>query len=245
MSVPSLSGAPALSTLHHHQNIATSGPSMIQNCPQLLSTPPPPCGAAISSATNAQMHHGNPLNTAPPVSHPPPNSIVTFIHHQPNITNTIAPSVSGGMIVGDPRMVKLVHAHRVGMKALETMGNRNHDDNRSYAKFSQNPAYADDVRWLFSIAVKLGGVFTQSFCEVAARSIASPFVLFSLAVESTKVFHWQMPQISYHSQALLHPIIRSQMANGSSNSKHNHAPQVRRLFALSHFRKKFLPGSQN
>lgn len=38
---------------------------------------------------------------------------------------------------GDPRMAKLVHAHRVGMKAMETMGNRNHDDTRGYAKFSQ------------------------------------------------------------------------------------------------------------
>lgn len=34
-------------------------------------------------------------------------------------------------------MAKLVHAHRVGMIAMETMGNRNLDDNRSYAKFSQ------------------------------------------------------------------------------------------------------------
>lgn len=51
----------------------------------------------------------------------------------------------------------------------------------------QNPAYAEDVRWLFTVATRLGGVFTQSFCEVAARSIASPFVLFSLAVESAKV----------------------------------------------------------
>lgn len=37
------------------------------------------------------------------------------------------------------------------------------------------------------MATRLGGVFAQSFCEVAARSVASPFVLFSLAVESAKV----------------------------------------------------------
>ncbi|KAL3982274.1 hypothetical protein ACH3XW_46540 [Acanthocheilonema viteae] len=133
---------------------------------------------------------------------------------QPSI-NVPLPSPSAS-VVGDPRMAKLVHAHRVGMIAMETMGNRNLDDNRSYAKFSQNPAYAEDVRWLFTVATRLGGVFTQSFCEVAARSVASPFVLFSLAVESAKVFHWQMPSISYHSQAVIHPI-RPQLTAGVPN----------------------------
>uniref|UniRef100_A0A915PV92 SWIM-type domain-containing protein n=1 Tax=Setaria digitata TaxID=48799 RepID=A0A915PV92_9BILA len=129
--------------------------------------------------------------------------------------NVPLPSPSAS-VVGDPRMAKLVHAHRVGMIAMETMGNRNLDDNRSYAKFSQNPAYAEDVRWLFTVATRLGGVFTQSFCEVAARSIASPFVLFSLAVESAKVFHWQMPAISYHSQTVIHPV-RPQLPGGAPN----------------------------
>lgn len=50
--------------------------------------------------------------------------------------NVPLPSPSAS-VVGDPRMAKLVHAHRVGMIAMETMGNRNLDDNRSYAKFSQ------------------------------------------------------------------------------------------------------------
>ncbi|KHN87654.1 Zinc finger SWIM domain-containing protein 8 [Toxocara canis] len=202
----------------HHHHINASGSLM--HCSQMVPTPPhlvQPGGAQVSG-----VHHGA-----------SPNSAMQLFHHQATINAALGPP--GGMIVGDPRMVKLVHAHRVGMKALETMGNRNHDDNRSYAKFSQNPAYAEDVRWLFSIAVKLGGVFTQSFCEVAARSIASPFVLFSLAVESTKVFHWQVPQMNYHSQALLHPIVRSQMANSTSATKHNHAPQVRSVLMQSGF----------
>lgn len=32
--------------------------------------------------------------------------------------------------------------------------------------------------------------------------------------------------MNYHSQALLHPIVRSQMTNSASATKHNHAPQV-------------------
>ncbi|KAM3726124.1 Zinc finger SWIM domain-containing protein [Dirofilaria immitis] len=167
-----------------------------------------------------------PINDALRHHLPPPTSLVlcqsvsqpvTYFGQaasQPPI-NVPLPSPSAS-VVGDPRMAKLVHAHRVGMIAMETMGNRNLDDNRSYAKFSQNPAYAEDVRWLFTVATRLGGVFTQSFCEVAARSVASPFVLFSLAVESAKVFHWQMPSISYHSQAAIHPI-RSQLTAGAPN----------------------------
>uniref|UniRef100_F1KPY7 Zinc finger SWIM domain-containing protein n=1 Tax=Ascaris suum TaxID=6253 RepID=F1KPY7_ASCSU len=213
VQVPTVSGPPP--PHHHHMAASNSMMHYAQMMPQTSHLVQP--GAQVGA-----MHHGA-----------PPSSVVPLFHHQAAMNPAIA--APGGMIVGDPRMVKLVHAHRVGMKALETMGNRNHDDNRSYAKFSQNPAYADDVRWLFSIAVKLGGVFTQSFCEVAARSIASPFVLFSLAVESTKIFHWQVPQMNYHSQALLHPIVRSQMANSASATKHNHAPQVRSVLMQSGF----------
>lgn len=58
-----------------------------------------------------------------------------FDFFQPPMNVSLSsPSAS---VVGDPRMAKLVHAHRVGMIAMETMGNRNLDDNRSYAKFSQ------------------------------------------------------------------------------------------------------------
>ncbi|EFO22120.2 hypothetical protein LOAG_06363 [Loa loa] len=167
-----------------------------------------------------------PINDALRHHLPPPTSLVLCQSTSQPVTyfgqatpqppmNVPLPSQSAS-VVGDPRMAKLVHAHRVGMIAMETMGNRNLDDNRSYAKFSQNPAYAEDVRWLFTVATRLGGVFTQSFCEVAARSVASPFVLFSLAVESAKVFHWQMPSINYHSQSVILPI-RSQLTAGAPN----------------------------
>ncbi|VDN02747.1 unnamed protein product [Thelazia callipaeda] len=149
------------------------------------------------------LHHLPPptsLVICPAVSQP----VTYFEQGSTQHPVNVSLSSSNSSVMGDPRMAKLVHAHRVGMIAMETMGSRNLDDNRSYAKFSQNPAYAEDVHWLFRVATRLGGVFIQSFCEVAARSIASPFVLFSLAVESAK---WQIPSVGYHSQPVLQPIL--------------------------------------
>uniref|UniRef100_A0A1I8EKE8 SWIM-type domain-containing protein n=2 Tax=Wuchereria bancrofti TaxID=6293 RepID=A0A1I8EKE8_WUCBA len=176
----------------------TVGEQCIQPIPinDALRHLPPPTSLVLCQSTSQPVTYFGQSTPQPPMNVPLPS-----------------PSAS---VVGDPRMAKLVHAHRVGMIAMETMGSRNLDDNRSYAKFSQNPAYAEDVRWLFTVATRLGGVFTQSFCEVAARSVASPFVLFSLAVESAKVFHWQMPSISYHSQAIIHPV-RPQLTGGAPN----------------------------
>uniref|UniRef100_A0A0N5AJS0 SWIM-type domain-containing protein n=1 Tax=Syphacia muris TaxID=451379 RepID=A0A0N5AJS0_9BILA len=137
-------------------------------------------------------------------------------------------SVNHTLFNGDPHMAKLVHAHRVGMKAMETMGNGNHDDTRGYAKFSQNPAYADDVQWLFSIACKLGGIFVQTFCEVAARAVASPFVLFKLVLESREVFKSMPSQIGYHPSSFF-SFMRSQYA---TPLRYSPAPQDVRLIMV-------------
>jgi hypothetical protein len=57
---------------------------------------------------------------------------------QPTIPLSHAFSVPGGSACAqDQRSAFLRNAHRVGMKALDTMGSRNHDDNRSYSKYSQ------------------------------------------------------------------------------------------------------------
>lgn len=113
--MPTVNGPPP--PHHHHMAASNSMMHYAQMMPQTSHLVQP--GAQVGA-----MHHGA-----------PPSSVVPLFHHQAAMNPAIA--APGGMIVGDPRMVKLVHAHRVGMKALETMGNRNHDDNRSYAKFSQ------------------------------------------------------------------------------------------------------------
>jgi len=44
----------------------------------------------------------------------------------------------------------LYASYRVGMLALETLGRRIHDE-RSYVKYTQNPPYGDDVKWLLKV----------------------------------------------------------------------------------------------
>ena len=46
---------------------------------------------------------------------------------------------------------------RVGMLALESLGRRVSED-RPQVKFSKTPSYGDDVRWLMTVARKLGKV---------------------------------------------------------------------------------------
>ena len=49
----------------------------------------------------------------------------------------------------------LLAAFRVGMLAMETLARRVHDD-RPQTKYARNPPYGEDVKWLLTIAVRLG-----------------------------------------------------------------------------------------
>ena len=49
----------------------------------------------------------------------------------------------------------LLAAYRVGMLAMETLARRVNDD-RPQTKYARNPPYGEDVKWLLSIAMKLG-----------------------------------------------------------------------------------------
>ena len=49
----------------------------------------------------------------------------------------------------------LLAAYRVGMLAMETLARRVHDD-RPQTKYSRNPPYGEEVKWLHSISMKLG-----------------------------------------------------------------------------------------
>lgn len=73
------------------------------------------------------------------------------------------------------------------MLALETLGRRINDD-RAFTKYSQNPTYGDDVKWLLKISKRLGLMYVQQFCLVAAQSVPSPFVLWDLASEVAMLF---------------------------------------------------------
>ena len=63
------------------------------------------------------------------------------------------------------QMNYLLSAYRVGMLAMETLARRVHDD-RPQTKYARNPPYGEDVKWLLSIAMKLGewvGQISQVF----------------------------------------------------------------------------------
>ena len=51
----------------------------------------------------------------------------------------------------------LLSSYRVAMLALDNLGRRINED-RPQAKFAKTPSYAEDVKWLHSIAQKLGKI---------------------------------------------------------------------------------------
>lgn len=67
-------------------------------------------------------------------------------------------------------------AYRVGMVALETLGRRVSED-RPQTKFTRNPSYAEDVKWLLGVAKKLGLAYIQNFLMCVMATVVSPFIL--------------------------------------------------------------------
>ncbi len=63
--------------------------------------------------------------------------------------------VGGNQTLTPTQLHFLLAAYRVGIVALETLGRRAHDD-RPQARYSRNPPYGEDVKWLLSVAKKLG-----------------------------------------------------------------------------------------
>jgi len=52
-------------------------------------------------------------------------------------------------------LIPYIFVHRVAMLALESLGRRLNDE-RPAARFAKTPNYAEDVKWLHSIAQRLG-----------------------------------------------------------------------------------------
>ena len=62
------------------------------------------------------------------------------------------------------------------MVALETLGRRVSED-RPQTKFTRNPSYAEDVKWLLGVAKKLGLGYLQNFLMCVMATVVSPFIL--------------------------------------------------------------------
>merc|ERR1712223_663834 len=85
----------------------------------------------------------------------------------------------------------LLSAYNVGINALEYHGRRLNEE-RPQVKFTRNPSYADDVKWLFSVAAELGLVYIQNFLQMVINRMVNPFLLHELAFECGKFYAHQI-----------------------------------------------------
>jgi len=159
-------------------------PGALQLAP-LLQPPPqmvPPTTVALNPAVSASFS----LHQAAVAAHaahamglqhaPPPE--VARNHTQP-------PPVQPNHAHHASSQDRLVHAYRVGMLALESLG-RQSGTERPQVKFARNPNYGDDVRWLMKISRQLGINALQEFMNRVAATVTSPFLLQDLTYECAK-----------------------------------------------------------
>lgn len=84
-------------------------------------------------------------------------------------------------------MKHLASAFRVGILGLEALPKRL--DGSHQIKYRQSPSYADDVKWLWEVAIKLdfylkSNQSLQQFCQTAANVIQNPFLIQELVMDS-------------------------------------------------------------
>ncbi|KAI1726256.1 zinc finger SWIM domain-containing protein 8 [Ditylenchus destructor] len=159
------------------------------------------------------------MNVGPNPAFPPPSYIVHSHHHRqhpqphfralqhcPPNNNVVFPTSEqpAGLLPtesSDSRNVFLINAHRVGMRAMDTMGQRSSDEGNtwSFMKYSKRPSFSDDICWLFEeVAVNIGPAYVHSFCEKASACLTSPFLLLHFAKESIKYFRSHQPSFPAH-----------------------------------------------
>jgi len=127
---------------------------------------------AASNLHALQYHPSRAPFTLPP-DHP---------HHHPNqqLHHAIPPPVPQA----NPISAQLQSAFRVGMLALDLLTKRTED--RPNNKYARNPPYANDVKWVLKLSIKLGLQYVQQFCIAAVGGVSSPFVLQDIALETAK-----------------------------------------------------------
>lgn len=131
-------------------------PNAVPNMAPLLPNPP-------------QAHMGG--GVVPLLAHPPPSA--SPLQPPPPPSPGHHPAVNGNQLVCQRY---LMSSYRVGMVALETLGRRVSED-RPQTKFTRNPSYFEDVKWLLGVAKKLGLPCLQNFLMCVMATVVSPFVL--------------------------------------------------------------------
>ena len=118
------------------------------------SRPPPslaPPGCPVTLQPLIHTSGNNSVLQAPPMYVQPQSMQSSSSIRSP----PAAGSISNQQTLTPTQLNFLLAAYRVGIVALETLGRRAHDD-RPQARYSRNPPYGDDVKWLLSVAKKLG-----------------------------------------------------------------------------------------
>ena len=124
----------------------------------LLPTPP----------TSQHIQQGVPL-----LPHPAPASSPM---QPPGVPSPSSPANHHGVTGNVVYQRYLLSSFRVGMLALETLGRRVSED-RPQNKFTRNPSYADDVKWLLNVAKKIGLPYLQNFLMCVMATVVSPYLL--------------------------------------------------------------------
>ena len=143
-------------------NMAAGGPLFqfalpnIQGMPMPL-LPTPPTSQHMQQGVPLLPHPAPPASPLQPPGGPPPTSQA---NHPGNVVY----------------QRYLLSAFRVGMLALETLGRRVSED-RPQNKYTRNPSYADDVKWLLSVAKKIGLPYLQNFLMCVMATVVSPYLL--------------------------------------------------------------------
>ncbi|GFN83174.1 Zinc finger swim domain-containing protein 8-like, partial [Plakobranchus ocellatus] len=153
----------AMHTLHHPVEVVTNSPSAGQQHQQQQQGSSP---ATSQQQIQQSSNNSNNRNAQAAVLLPPQMHAVPSTHNQMQLNYLMA-------------------TFRVGMLAMETLSRKVHDD-RPLTKYSRNPPYGEDVKWLLSVAIKLGTTFLQQFCASAVNAVVSPFVLYDLAMEAAR-----------------------------------------------------------
>ena len=121
------------------------------------------------------------LPMAPLLPTPPAQGVALLAHPPPSASPLQPPPAhqpAQAHVTGNGLACQkyLISAYRVGMVALETLGRRVSED-RPQTKFTRNPSYAEDVKWLLGVAKKLGLGYLQNFLMCVMATVVSPFIL--------------------------------------------------------------------
>ncbi|XP_064457941.1 zinc finger SWIM domain-containing protein 8 homolog [Ornithodoros turicata] len=134
--------------------------------------PPPP----VYTHQMIGVHMAPVARAVLPMAPPPPAPPPTAVGQAHQVQNSISQ-------LNQTQLNYLLSAYRVGLLAMETLARRVHDD-RPQAKYARNPPYGEDVKWLLRVAKKLGTSYLQESCTCTVNSVASPFVLYEIVVDT-------------------------------------------------------------